>query len=164
MGQCAANSCDGNQHQYRRCCYRGRLISNCLSSSWGPAHPTWIDSQNLNARTWLETHVCVCVACFFVSFSCYFSIGVPKVVLHTCLYLTRCSVDWPQRVLIEKLMNREIRVILLLVDREHCLSAMRVCSVILSQLLYYMVSVSFKNAVITLCIMTVLNISPLQIS
>ncbi len=29
---------------------------------------------------------------------------------------------------------------------------------------YFMVSVSFKNAVITLCIVTVLNISPLQIS
>ncbi len=49
---------DSNQHQYHRHCYRGRLASDHLNSCWGPAYPMWIDSQNLNTRTWLEMHVC----------------------------------------------------------------------------------------------------------
>ncbi len=60
--------------------------------------------------------------------------------LHTCLYLALCSANQPQQALVGKLMNQGICVLLLPVDRERCLSAMRVCSVILGQPLYKMVS------------------------
>ncbi len=47
-------------------------------------------------------------------------------VLRTCLHLARHSADRPWRALVGKLMNRGIRMLLSLVDREHCLSAMRI--------------------------------------
>ncbi len=57
-------------------------------------------------------------------------------VLRTCLYLARRLGNRPQRALVKKLMNQEIHMLLPLLDRGHCLSAMRVCSVILGQPLY----------------------------
>ncbi len=55
----------------------------------------------------------------------------------TCLYIAHHSASQPWRALVGKLMNQGIRVLLPLVDRERCLSAMRVCSVILDQPLYF---------------------------
>ncbi len=57
-------------------------------------------------------------------------------VLHTYLYLADRSTDRPQRALVGKLMNEGICMLLPFVNRERCLSAMRVCSVILGQPLY----------------------------
>ncbi len=66
MRRCAVNSCDGDQHQYCHLCYQGRLASDHMGF-WGPAHPMWINLQNLNARTWFEMHVCSVGALYRVS-------------------------------------------------------------------------------------------------
>ncbi len=57
----------------------------------------------------------------------------------------RCSANPPWQVLVGKLMNQGIRVLLPLVGRGRCLSAMRVYSLILGQPLYLFICWSIKK-------------------